>query len=133
MFFLMDHHSLMFCSKYAIFETHFYKISKNTALKGISPHCYKTDYHSLFPTLWISIFFYFFWKPAFDLVWPIISSNDISNQRYIPYTTSYGCLSIHATNIILVYFPQYEFPYFLPLLKTSFWPCVTYNDLQWHR
>ena len=38
MFFLMDHHSLMFCSGYAIFKIYFHKISKNTALKGILPH-----------------------------------------------------------------------------------------------
>ena len=69
---------------------------KNTALKGISPHCYKKDYHSLFPTVWISIFFYLFWKPVFDLVWPIMASNVIGNQTSIPYMTYYGCLSIHA-------------------------------------
>ena len=56
----MDHHSLMFCSGYVIFEIYFHKISKSTALKGISPHCYK--------------------------------------------------------KVIIVYFPQYEFPYF----STSF-------------
>ena len=50
-FFLMDHHSLMFFSGYAIFKIYFHKISKNTTLKGISPHCYKKDYHSLFPTV----------------------------------------------------------------------------------
>ena len=104
-------------------------IFKKTALKGISPHCYKKDYHSLFPTVWISIFFYLFWKPAFDLVWPIMASNDIGNQTYIPYVTSYGCLSIHAkTYISGVVVKILQLVTFRGLWLTF----VTYNYLQWH-
>ena len=59
-----------------------------TVLKGFLSQCYRNITKICLPQHIFFLFFYFFLKSVFDLLWPLITSNDIDIQNYIPYLSS---------------------------------------------